>query len=318
VQSALWELGGCPKLHNTDCTSAAVHKQSHPDRFTDRYKALLEHYNMKGRHTEPGHPNQNGIVEQSHHRFKSAINQALILRGTREFSSIADYSEFLQKVCAQKNSCRKQKLAEEIKALLPLPSCKIPEYKEIESRVGKGSTVRVLNNIYSVPSRLIGELVRVRIYANAIKIFYAQKQQETYVRLKGEHQSHINYRHVIKWLIRKPGAFAHYLYRSDLFPSSWFRMGYDLLKKRYSSNKADREYLQILYLAATRSESKVENFLKIILEKNYPLNSSTILEMLDRKEPVPDFIRDTSVSPVSLQGYDILLKATVKEVAHEC
>jgi hypothetical protein len=95
-------------------------------------------------------------------------------------------------------------------------------------------------------------------------------------------------------------------------------MGYDLLKKRYGSNKADREYLQILYLAATRSESKVESFLKIILEKNYPLNSSTILEMLDRKEPVPDFIRDTSISPVSLQGYDILLKATVKEVAHEC
>lgn len=95
-----------------------------------------------------------------------------------------------------------------------------------------GATVRVKNNTYSVNSRLVGEKVEARVYIDYIDVWYAQRRVERLPRLRGSGKHHINYRHIIDWLVRKPGAFANYRYREDLFPSSTFRIAYDALKRQ--------------------------------------------------------------------------------------
>ena len=84
--------------------------------------------------------------------------------------------------------------------------------------------------MYSVSSRLIGERVEVRLYAEQVEVWYAQKVVDRMPRLRGRGQHRINYRHVIDWLVRKPGAFAAYRYRDDLFPTTTFRIAYDVLR----------------------------------------------------------------------------------------
>jgi len=105
-----------------------------------------------------------------------------------------------------------------------------------------------------VHSRLIGEDVEVRLFAERLEVWYAQKKVETMPRVRGKGHHHINYRHIIDWLVRKPGAFEQYRYRDDLFPSSRFRIAYDVLKGQ-SPARGHKEYLKILQLAARETEA---------------------------------------------------------------
>lgn len=100
----------------------------------------------------------------------------------------------------------------------------------------------MLHNIYSVHSRLIREKVEVRVYAEHLEVRYAQRRVELLPRLRGEEKHRIDYRHIIDWLVRKPGAFANYRYKGDLFPTSRFRIAYDILKEQ-SPVHADKEYV---------------------------------------------------------------------------
>ena len=118
-------------------------------------------------------------------------------------------------------------------------------------------------------SRLIGEWVEARLYAERVEVWYAQKQLEQLPRLRGRGKHRIDYRHVIDWLVRKPGAFADYRYRADLFPSSRFRLAYDLLREQQPL-RAAKEYLGILQLAARQTESGVEAVLERLLDSGRP------------------------------------------------
>jgi hypothetical protein len=90
-QNAIWELGGVPEIHRTDRLSAAVNRPGRPEKFTQRYVALMRHYRIIAEKTQAASPNENGDVEQSHHRFKRAVEQALLLRGSRDFGDRATY-----------------------------------------------------------------------------------------------------------------------------------------------------------------------------------------------------------------------------------
>src|SRR5205814_8087096 len=138
-----------------------------------------------------------------------------------------------------------------------LPDRRTDAYKRELVRVDSGSLIHVDRSAYSVPSRLIGARVEARLYMEEVEIWYAQRKVETLPRLRGRGKHRIEYRHVIDWLVRKPGAFADYRYRQDLFPSSCFRLAYDLLRQR-QPERAAREYVHILHLAARRSEIGVE------------------------------------------------------------
>jgi hypothetical protein len=136
----------------------------------------------------------------------------------------------------------------------PLLVSRLPEYREESAVVTSWSTVRVRRNTYSVPSRLIGETVRAHVYEQRLEVYHGGVLQLEVERLRGEGGHRINYRHVIWSLVQKPGAFARYRYREDLFPSLTFRRAYDALTERLDAWKADLEYLRILHLAASTME----------------------------------------------------------------
>src|SRR5207244_4220858 len=157
LQNALWELGGVPQCHRTDSLSAAFNNLSGQDELRERYKGLLQHYGMSATHCNPGRAHENGDVEQSHHQWKKAVSQELILRGSRDFSGREEYEAFLRRLLKRRNAARKQKLAEELAVLQPLPASRIDDFTRLKVRVTRNATVAVKNNTYSVNSQLIGE-----------------------------------------------------------------------------------------------------------------------------------------------------------------
>jgi hypothetical protein len=315
LQNALWELGGVPKKHRTDRLSAAVHKECNPEEFTQRYRELLNHYGLKGERINAGEAHENGDIEQRHHRFKRAVEQALLLRGSRDFASRAEYEEFLKRLFKQLNAGRRQRLAEEIKVLGKLPHRRVDDCKKERVKVGPSSTVRIRHNTYSVHSRLKGEWVEARVYAQRIEIWYAQRKVETLPKLKGENKYRINYRHIIEWLVRKPGAFEHYRYRQELFPGSLYRMAYDDLNAKHTQAVADRHYLNILYLAATESECAVEEALRQLLGSAEPISVEAVKKNL-RSDNHRDIVDQVRIDDVALAAYDDLLEFGRQEVAN--
>ena len=217
----------------------------------------MGHYDLTMEKTNPASGHENGDVESSHGHFKKAVAQALLLRGGRDFTQRAEYLAFLREVTRRRNAGRQKRLDEERPLLRPLPPRRQESCKRVSVTVSKGSLIRVQRNLYSVHSRLIGERVDVWIYAEHLEVWYAQRCVERLPRLRGLQKSRIDYRHIIDWLVRKPGAFARYEYRAALFPTSRFRMAYDGLCER-AAGQADREYLEILHLAARQSETLVD------------------------------------------------------------
>src|SRR6516225_1401243 len=313
VERALWELGGVPREHRTDSLSAAVKPPRSKDEFTDKYKGLLEHYGMMASHSSPGRGNENGDVEQSHHRFKRAVEQELILRGSREFASRQEYEEFLEVLLRRRNQLRRERVSEEMKTLGELPERKLAAYTKESQRVSRNSTVNVRKNYYSVPSQLIGERVDVRVYSGHLEVWYGGEMVERLERLHGSGKAVINYRHIIHSLVKKPGAFANYRFQSSLFPSLIFRVAYDELKERQPGT-ADREYIVLLKLAADRSEERVAEVLRELVERGESISSKAVCELVQARagEAQPGVLA-MAVREVSLASYDGLLSA--QEVA---
>jgi transposase len=308
IQNALWELGGVPRRHRTDNLSAAIYSDLFKREFTVRYKSFLNYYGLKGETINPGKSNENGDIEQSHNRFKKALDQALILRGIRNFTSREEYRLFIGKVLDQLNSGRRERFSKELKELRRLPAIRLNDYKKMALKVGPSSTLNISHNVYSVHSRLIGERVEIRLYSSYIEIWYAQKRIDRFPRLRGNAGHRINYRHIIDWLVRKPRAFENYRYRDDLFPSTRFRMAYDFLKK-YVPRKASIEYTQILYLAATETEEGVDNALRVLFDKSQIISADAVGSMLnDRDAATP--VTDVTIDTVNLSHYDELLSCS--------
>jgi hypothetical protein len=245
--------------------STAVNNVAHPAEFTERYEALLRYYGMVGEKIQAGKANENGDVEQRHHRFKRAVEQELMLRGSRDFASGSEYGQFLQHLFGRLNASRQQRLVEEMKVMKELPERRLESYKRERVKVDSGSLIYADRNVYSVPSRLIGEEVEARLYMDRVEIWYGQRKLEQMPRLRGRQKHRVDYRHIIDWLIRKPGAFENYRYRDELFPTSRFRMLYDGLHEGMGAREASRQYLRILELAAKEGEAKVDESLQALL-----------------------------------------------------
>ena len=259
VQGALWALGGVPAVLRSDNLSAATHelKASSGRDLTPRFRAVLEHYGMRSSRITPGRAHENGVAEQAHRRLKSLIAQALLVRGHAAFDDVAAYDAFVQEVVAYwRNRPAAARLAEERPALRALPSAAIPSYTSYYPVVRRWSTIRVAHRTYSVPAQLMGHTVEARVHPNVVEVRYRDQVVQTMPRLRKEDEHRIDYRHVIGWLVRKPGAFARYRYREDLYPSITFRRAYDALVRTHGE-RADVEYLRILHLAATAGEARV-------------------------------------------------------------
>ena len=162
--------------------SAAVYRDLFKKDFTTRYRSLLNHYGLFGETINAGKSNENGDIEQSHNRLKKAVDQSLILRGSRDFSSRKEYQMFIQKIIDQLNFGRKERFEKELGKLNRLPEIRLNDYKKTVVKVGPSSTLNISHNVYSVDSRLIGERVEVRVFSSNIEIWYSQKRVDKFPR----------------------------------------------------------------------------------------------------------------------------------------
>jgi hypothetical protein len=264
----------------------------------------MRYYGLEGEKIQAGHGNENGDIEQRHHRFKRAVEQDLLLRGSRDFVSVDEYQRFLRMLFARLNTGRSQRLAEEMAAMHELPERRIESAKRERVRVDSGSLIYVDRDTYSVPSRLIGEQVEVRLTIDRVEVWYGQRKMEEMPRLRGRRKHRVDYRHIIDWLVRKPGAFANYRYRDELFPTSRFRMAFDVLEEQCGS-RTHKEYLRILELAAKESEAGVDQALRMLLNRpDEELTLQRVKELLHADDH--SGVRDVEVAAVDLRAFDQL------------
>lgn len=314
VQRALFQLGRRPEWHQTDNSTAATHKipegaaaldEDGKRTFNAEYVALMKHFGMKPRTTEVGAKEQNGDVEASNGALKRRLEQALLVRGSRDFESVDAWQAFVDHVLSKANANRGKRVAEDLAAMRELDVAKLPEYVEEDVRVSDWSTVRVKHCAYSVPSRLIGEWVRVRIFEDRLEVRFANELQLACERLLGRNQRRIDYRHVIWSLVQKPGAFARYVYREEMFPSLAFREAYDALQAVRPGTKGDLEYLRILHLAASTMESDVVTALALLKMSGQPVTAAAVRELV--AAPAPIDVPTLVPPPIDLGEYDALL-----------
>lgn len=303
-QAAVWELGRVPAVHRTDNLSAATHQLRAGGRtFNERYRQVLRHYGVRPDANTPGRGHENGDVEQAHHRFKRAVDQARLLRGHRDFESQAAYGQFLQALLLGRNRGRHEKLLEDLAPMRALPLTRLEDFRTLRVLVSRFSTIRIGLNLYSVMSRLIGATLDVRVYQDRLEVSYAGERVATLDRLRGTGQATIDYRHLIAALVRKPGAFARYRYQASLFPTTVFRQAYDALVTRHGS-RADVDYVRILHLAAHTSEHAVETVLANLLAHG-TLRDSAHVKALVQPEMIA--VPVCVLPPPDLRVYDACL-----------
>jgi len=309
IETCLWHLGGVPQRHRTDHLSAAIHPLDADGRARakERYGAVMRHYGMEPTTNTLGVAHENGDVEQSHHRFKEAVDQALRVRGSRDFLDRPAYTHFLTAIVKQRNLTRQHRWTEEQAVLRPLPVAPLGLCREMRVPVSRFSTIQVLRNTYSVPARLIGTTVLVRIRAEVLEVYRGTAQLLTMPRLLGHGQHRIEYRHVIWSLVHKPGAFAQYRYRDDLYPSLGFRRAYDALCASRPQG-ADRDYVRLLHLAASTSEAEVAVALELLLDQRQLPSFDAVRDLV--RDPVAARLPVLGPVVVDLRVYDRLLVAT--------
>jgi len=312
LQSTLVKLGRVPKFHQTDNSSAATYwpgakaqtEGKSQREYTEGYLQLLTYYGLEPRATHLQSPHENGDVESIHGGLKRALEQHLLLRGSRDFESLEAYEDFVQAIMERRNRNRQERLAEELAVMKPLTATPLATHSQVRVRVSRGSLIRVQKNVYSVPTSLIGHRVTVRIHEWHLEVWYQSHLVTTLPRLIGKHGHRINYRHVIDSLLRKPGGFRDYRYRDDLFPSLVFRRAWEQLNQWQAPRKADLTYLRILRLAARTLESDVASALELLLATGERWDETDV-ERLLQPEPIP--VPQVTCGQVHLQQYDRLL-----------
>jgi hypothetical protein len=306
LQGALWALGGVPSVLRSDNLSAATHelKRSSGRDLTVRFRAVLDHYALRSSRITPGQAHENGVAEQANGRVKALVAQALIVRGHPDFADQAAYEHFVQEVVAYwRNRPAAARLEEERPQLRPLPSAPIPSYTSYFPKVRRWSTIHVAHRTYSVPARLMGHTVEARVSADTVEVRYRDQVVQTMPRLRKEDEHRIDYRHVIGWLVRKPGAFARYRYREDLFPSITFRRAYDQLQ-RSQGDRADLDYVRLLHLAAQVGETRVADAIVLLLDQPSTFDYAAVRACV---APPPSVIPTVRIPLPNLRAYDALL-----------
>lgn len=312
VQRALMHLGRIPRIHQTDNSTGATHQVGKEAgaaggrAFNDDYLALMRHYGMTPRTTEVGAKEQNGDVEAANGAHKRQIEQALLVRGSRDFDRVEDYQAFLDALSRKVNRGRGARLVQELDAMRVLDVARLPEFVTLDAQVSEWSTIRVKCCAYSVPSRLIGEVLQVRLYEDRVEALYRGQVQLHCERLRGRNRHRVDYRHVIWSLVQKPGGFARYVYRQEMFPTLTFRRAYDALQTQSPGTRGDLEYLRILHVSASTLESEVETALSLLLAEPRPLDVEAVKALVLR-EARPN-IPDMAPLTVDLGDYDALLQ----------
>jgi len=309
LQSALWRLGGVPEEHRTDSLSAAFNNLAEQEELTRRYEGLCKHYGMRASRCNPSRSHENGAIESRHGSLKTALDQALRLRGSRRFESLTEYEAFVAMIVHRMNARVTHRLAVERPMLGALPARRTAEYEEMPARVSKYGIITVKGVQYSAPSRLIGHRLMVRQYAQHIECWLGGQrvlEHPRATRRDGQrHPRSIDYRHLVGALKRKPGAFARWVLRDSVFPRPIYRQMWERLSERCSEREACKTMVGLLALAADGHEAQLAAELEQLAELDQLPDLHALTELL---APPRGEVPEVSVQLPTLAAYDALIE----------
>jgi len=319
LQNALWALGGAPREHRSDSLSAAFRNLAAEARedLTSRYNALCAHYLMEPTRNNRGVAHENGSIESAHGHLKSAVRDALLLRGAVEFPDLAAYRHFIDEIVSRKNARNGKRIDAERALLQPLPPARTCDYEETFVYVTSSGGFTLRKVFYTVPSRLIGHRLRVRLYDDRLDLLLGATLLMTLERgrggANGKHGHVVDYHHVIHALRRKPMALLSLVYRDQLFPREAYRLTFEFLREELAERAACKLMVALLSLAHDRScEAQLAGVLADDLEhRRLPhLNA-----LLARFAPDPARLPEVSVHLASLSSYDVLVASSAEVAA---
>jgi len=308
LQEALHAAGGVPTAHRTDSLSAAFKNLSATalDDATERYHAFAEHYGMEAKRINPGKGHENGTIESSHRHIKERVDQCLIMRGSIDFDSLESYRLFIQDVTLQHNRHNVKNLEIERTALKALPETKATDYTEAVAIVSSTSTIDVARVTYSVPSRLIGTRLHVKIYHDKLECYLGSIQAVVLKRqckpVRGKRARVIDYKHVIGSLVKKPGAFRSCRFRDDLLPNDDYRFIWEYANRTMPLRDSGKFIVGLLNLAATQDcENNLAIAVMQIIRSEKPLKLADLQNQFNHQKIV---LPDISVPQHSLSAYN--------------
>ena len=319
LQNALWALGGAPREHRSDSLSAAFRNLDADARedLTTRYDALCAHYKMEPTRNNRGVAHENGSIESSHGHLKSAVHDALLLRGAADFADMAAYRRFIDEIVSRKNARNGPRIDAERALLQPLPPARTCDYEETFVYVTSSGGFTLRKVFYTVPSRLIGHRVRVRLYDDRLELLLGATLLMTLQRgrsgANGKHGHVVDYHHVIHALRRKPMALLSLVYRDQLFPRQAYRRMFDFLCQELPERAACKLMVALLSLAHDRScEAQLAGVLaEDLAQRRVP----EIHALLARFVPDPARLPEVSVQLAPLSSYDVLMEQALEVAA---
>ena len=308
LQAALWALGGVPEEHRTDSLSAAFNNLAQQEELTRRYQDLCSHYGLRATRCNPGQSNENGSIESRHDSLKSALDQALRLRASRRFDNRGEYEAFVDTIVQRMNTRVTKRLGIERAMLKALPARRTAEFEEIPARVSKYAVFTLKGALYSVPSRLIGQRLMVRRYAQHVECWLGGQCVLTLPRakpLEGQRAARcIDYRHLVGALQRKPGAFARWVLRDAAFPRAVYRQTWERLSAQRPEREACKTMVGLLVLAANGHEAHLAQELDQLIELDQLPDLHALTQLL---APPKGEMPQVAVAQPPLAGYDELL-----------
>ena len=309
LQAALWALGGVPEEHRTDSLSAAFNNLAEQEALTQRYADLCSHYGLRATRCNPGQSNENGCIEARNNSLKTALDQALRLRGSRSFDMRPDYETFVDTIVQRMNARASKSLVIERAMLKPLPVRRTAEFEEIPARVSKYAVFTLKGVLYSVPSQLIGQRLMVRQYAQHVECWLGGQCVLDLPRarpLAGQRVGRaIDYRHLVGALKRKPGAFARWVLRDAAFPRAVYRQTWERLAAQRPEREACKTMVGLLVLAADGHEAQLAQELEQLIELDQLPDLAALTQLL---APPKGVVPHVVVNLPALASYDALLE----------
>ena len=310
LQNALWALGGVPEQHRSDSLSAAfrnLNRDAQED-LTKRYEALCAHYKMTPTRNNPGIAHENGSIESPHGHLKKVIEDELLLRGSRDFADLAAYRRFIDEVVGRRNARNRRQIEIERGVLEALPARRTADYEETRVIVTSSGGFALKRVFYTVPSRLIGHWLNVRVYDDRVACFLGSTEVATLRRGRSpDHNKRaqvVDYRHVIHALRRKPMALLNLVYRDQLFPRAAYARAFEALLAGIGEKRACRTMVGLLALAHDRAcEAELAGAITADLDAG---RLPDLAALRDRFRPNAASIPDVVVELASLDAYDEL------------
>jgi len=310
LQNALWALGGVPREHRSDSLSAAFRNLTHDaqEDLTRRYHELMRHYGMMPTRNNRGVAHENGSIESSHGHLKKALEDGLLMRGSRDFDELDAYRRFVDEMVGRRNANNRKRIELERPMLTPLPRRRTVDYEEKIVIVTSSGGFILRRVFYTAPSRLIGHRLRVHLYDDRLECFLGATAMMTLRRgrplspSKGGHV--VDYRHVIHALRSKPMALNNLVYRDQLFPRPAYGRAFEALRDSAGDKRACKVTVELLALAHDRGcEAELAGLLDAELDAGH-LPDPAILRQ--RFAANPASVPAVEVAFVPLSTYDEL------------